>query len=94
MSILNDSDIKNLLEEWDKTKQNISVLEKKLEKYKSVAKKIMDESGKNIIETDNFILKKKDMSRTSLTKKDIPNHLWEQYSKNIKFSSYYLNKKK
>ena len=44
---MEDIDIDNLLDNWYKTKQEISVLEEKCEKYKKVSTKLMEQIEKN-----------------------------------------------
>ena len=43
---MEDIDIDNLLDNWYKTKQEISVLEEKCEKYKKVSTKLMEQIEK------------------------------------------------
>jgi hypothetical protein len=77
------------ISEWNKYKNQISELEKKMEKYKSKVIQYMTENDLETINTDNFVIKSTKCSRESLSKKDLPKDIWNQYCKN---SSYYIYK--
>lgn len=86
-----DIDIDDLLSNWYKTKQEIILLEQKCEKYKKVAEKIMYQTEKDILKSDSYSLKKIDINRSTISKSDVPNDIWDKYSKKTSYSSYYLN---
>ena len=54
----------------------------------------MNDTNKNILSSANYTLKKVDMSRSTISKNDVPSNIWNEYSKKSSFSSYYLNPKK
>jgi hypothetical protein len=87
-------DIDTLLEKWHDTKEQISILEKKLEKYKKYAERIMDNEDKDEINNSNYSLTRRNMSRTTLSKDDIPKDIWNKYARNINYPMYILRKKK
>jgi hypothetical protein len=86
-----DIDIDDLLSNWYKTKQEITLLEQKCEKYKKVAEKIMCQKEKDVLKSDSYSLKKIDIVRSTISKNDVPNDIWEKYSKKSSYSSYYLS---
>jgi hypothetical protein len=86
-----DIDIDDLLSNWYKTKQEITLLEQKCEKYKKVAEKIMSQKEKDILKSDSYSLKKIDIVRSTISKNDVPSDIWDKYSKKTSYSSYYLN---
>ena len=88
------NDIDTLLEKYNDTKEQISILEKKLEKYKKYAERIMDDEDKDEISNFNFSLTRRNMSRTTLSKNDIPKDIWNKYARNINYPMYILRKKK
>ena len=88
---MEDFDIDNLLDNWYKTKQEISLLEEKCEKYKKVSTKLMDQIEKKSLKTTYYSLKKIDIIKNTISKKDIPVDIWNKYSKETKYSSFYLN---
>jgi hypothetical protein len=88
---MEDIDIDNLLDNWYKTKQEISVLEEKCEKYKKVSTKLMEQIEKNSLNSASYSLKKIDITKSTISKNDVPNDVWDKYSKKTKYSSFYLN---
>lgn len=87
-------DIDTLLEKWHDTKEQISLLEKRLEKYKKYAERIMDNEDKDEITNLKFSLTRRNMSRTTLSKDDIPKDIWSKYARDINYPMYILRKKK
>lgn len=84
-------DTEDLLDNWYKTKQEISILEKKCEKYKKVAEKLMSQTQKNTLKSTSYSLKKIDISKHTISKNDVPDEIWNKYSKRTSYSSFYLN---
>ena len=93
-NIIDKNDIEELLDNWYKAKLEIALLEKKCDKYKKYSEKIMNDTNKNVLTSANYTLKKVDMSRSTISKNDVPSNIWNEYSKKSSFSSYYLNPKK
>ena len=87
-------DLSNLLQKWTETKNKIVELEKNIEKYKRIANRVMEKQGNNTISNDYFILRRKEMSRTTISKKDVPTEIWNKYSQPCKYKAYYLSEKK
>lgn len=85
-------DINSLIEKWSDTKKELSVIQAKLDKYKKTIHKIMDFYGKTNISNENNMIVRKNMSRTTITKRDLPEDIWEEYSKTINYSALYLKK--
>jgi predicted RNase H-like nuclease (RuvC/YqgF family) len=91
MSIVKKTDINNLLESWSNAKAEITKLEKKIEKYKRLANIIMDGQSENSVSSESFTLKRKELSRNTISKKDVPKDIWDKYSNTSSFSCYYLS---
>ena len=89
---MND-DIENLLNKWYSAKQELSQLEKKIEKYKVLAENLMNKENTDEISSDNYILKRKELNRTTIGKKDLPEDIWERYSKELFYNAFYISKK-
>ena len=87
-------DVDTILEKWHDTKEQISSLEKRLEKYKKYAERIMDNEDKDEINNSNYSLTRRNMSRTTLSKDDLPKDIWNKYARNINYPMYILRKKK
>ena len=89
---MND-DIENLLNKWYSSKQELSQLEKKIEKYKNIAENLMNKENSDVIISNNFILKRKELNRTTIGKKDLPQDIWDRYSKELSYNAFYISKK-
>lgn len=87
-------DVDILLNKWNETKEQISELEKKLEKYKRYAEKIMNETRSDELSNEIYVLTRRDMSRNTLSKDDVPSEIWTRYSRNIKYPMFTLRKRK
>jgi hypothetical protein len=87
------TDIQNLLKKWADAKTEIADLEKKIEKYKRVVNRFMDEKGNNTITSSQYTLRRKEMSRATISKKNVPTEIWNRYSKPSTYKAYYLSKK-
>lgn len=73
---------------WIETKQRLSELEKKHEKYRSIIQSAMEKDNLSELQhTDKadpskkYVIKKSTLHRETISKNDIPVHLWEQYHK-------------
>ena len=78
-----EQDIDNLLLNWFEAKKRISELEKKCDKYKIQADKIMNIRGEYTLKSKNLKLTKTDIERETLAKKDVPKDIWNTYAKLI-----------
>jgi hypothetical protein len=88
------SDICALLEKWAESKSEITALEKKIDKYKRLANRVMDQKGDNTIFTTDYKLSRKEISRTTIAKKDVPKEIWKKYARTSTYTAYYLAEKK
>lgn len=93
MSKIKDIDITTLLEKWSQDKAQIAELEKRINKYKKVAERIMDSQDTNILSAGSYTLKRTNMSRGTLTRHDVPDSVWKQYSRTCSYSAFFLSKK-
>ena len=90
---MNDVNIENLLNKWYEAKQEISALEKKIEKYKKAAENIMNETNTDILSSSKYNLSKKEMNKTTIGKKDLPEDIWNRYSKETFYNAFYISNK-
>jgi hypothetical protein len=84
------AEILNFLQNWNEAKIKISELERKCERYKRLADKVMDHKGVDVIKAGNITVKRKEISRSSVSKADLPTDLWDRYSKKSSYVAYYL----
>lgn len=88
-----EDDIENLLSKWYNAKQELFQLEKKIEKYKVLAENLMNKENIDIIKSEKYILQRKEMNRTTIGKKDLPEDIWNRYSKELFYNAFYISKK-
>jgi hypothetical protein len=88
------NDIEILLIKWHDAKEKIAELQKRVEKYKKLADKIMDVKGEDVVVTNDFTLRRRDMTRTTITKQDVPSDIWNEYCHKCTFKTYYLTQNK
>lgn len=89
---MNDNTIDNLLQNWYEAKQQISSLEAKLDSFKKIAENIMDHKNCDSLNNEKYVLQRKDINRTSISKKDLPLEIWNKYCKENFYSSFYISK--
>ena len=89
---MNKTELDGFLENWYETKQEITKLENKIEKYKRIARKMMDENETDLLHNSTYKLARKDGSRTTIGKDDLPEDIWNRYSKKTYFTSFYISK--
>jgi hypothetical protein len=94
MSKISKEDMSIVLDKWYQTKQEIAELEKKLDKYKKIADKYFDYNDIDTISDSYFILKKREITKHTVSKKELPIDIWNKYSKESTYTSYYLVPKK
>ena len=94
IKMIDKNDINELLDNWYNTKLKITSLEKKCDKYKKYCEKILNKMEKNELSTSVYNLKRVTSTRSSVSKKDLPKNIWDQYSHQVTFSSFYLKPKK
>jgi hypothetical protein len=87
------ADRSSFIEQWNEAKMKISDLERKCERYKRLADKIMDHSGTNEIKYADITVKRKDINRSTIARKDVPKDVWERYSKRTSYVAYYMSEK-
>ena len=89
---MNETNVDNLLEKWYEAKQQINDLESKIDKYKRIAENIMEHKNVESLMNDKFLLQKKDINKTTISKKDLPIDIWNKYSKENFYSAFYISK--
>ena len=90
----NNEDIVALLEHWTQTKEQIAELEANLEKYKRLATRIMSQNNTNLLTDGSYTLKKRNLSRETISRTDLPKEIWKKYAKSFTYPAFYLSKNK
>jgi hypothetical protein len=94
MSLTNEKDVDNLLKNWYEAKQTIASLEKKCDKYKKLAEKIMLNMNTNNLSSSSYLLSRRNLVRNTISKKDMPIEVWKKYATENKYDAYYIKEKK
>ena len=79
--------IKDRVTEWYKMKEQASFFEKKADKLRNEILEYMNEIKIDSILTTDYIVKKKEMTRESVTKKDLPEDIWKKYCKQLNYET-------
>ena len=87
-------DKQELLQKWMESKQEMTRLQKKCDKYKKVAGKIMNEEGIKSFSSGGLKVSKRTQTREQVTKKSLPKDLWDRYSTSTIYDAYYLTEPK
>lgn len=82
----------DLLKNWYEAKETIGKMEAKIKDYKIQAERMMKTDGKNQMENKDYYLEMKKMKRRSISKDDLPEELWKNYSRENEFNCYYIMK--
>ena len=85
--------IKEAVEEWYKAKEKVAFHEKQVDKLRQKVIEYMKDKEVETIVTTNYIVSKRNMSRDSLSKKDVPEDIWKQYAKNLSYDAYYIKER-
>lgn len=91
---MDTTEIKDLVKKWYESKRKSGEYEKIADKTKDIIVSYMEENELDTIRTDDYVVTKKSMSRNFLTKKDMPEEVWQKYSRNKVFDSYYIKLRK
>lgn len=74
-------DIDRVLEKWVAARNNIAILEKKIDNYKKLMTQFMSRNNLTKYENDVCRVKQSKQNRSFIIKKDVPQEIWEQYAK-------------
>jgi DNA-directed RNA polymerase subunit N (RpoN/RPB10) len=91
---MDDKDIDKIAEKWNKYKKEITELEKKVQKYRDQIEREMNEQHINLLETDNYTISRIGCSKTTVSKKDMPEDIWDKYCKKSRYFMYNVKLKK
>ena len=75
-------------------KKKLKDIEKKIDSNREIIIDYMERNSIDKVITDNYIIKKKNMEREYIAKKDLPSDVWNRYSRKMNYSSYKINLRK
>lgn len=84
--------ISETLKNWYETKQQINKLQKEQDRYKEIINNYMAHKDTNIIKTKYFSVNKRNNTRESVSKKDIPPDLWRRVCNRSTYHSLILKR--
>lgn len=87
-------DLKEIIEDWYILKKKLKDIEKKIDSNRNIIIDYMERNSIDKVITDNYIVKKKNMDREYITRKDLPSDLWNRYSRKMNYSIYKINIRK
>jgi hypothetical protein len=85
--------MEELLEKYKQYKRDMDSLSKKMEKTKQKIKLKLNEYPEKKYENETDVVYVKSMKRTSVSKKDVPEDFWEQYSVITQYDTLYVKEK-
>lgn len=80
----------NILEKWFDAKQKIQILEERIERYKKIIGKRMDNQHVNKIKDGSYSVERRNISRKYISKENMPSDLWQRYAKQTSSDAYYI----
>jgi len=86
-------DIEEILKKWDSSKEKLSLLEKKIEKYKGIIAREMNKKNTDRLSAGNYNVQRRRNTRSFLSKESVPADIWKEYSTKSTYDSYYVSKK-
>lgn len=90
------SSIQSDLSKFIETKLKLDELQKRHDKYRKIIEEHMIKEGLNMInhkiDNQNYKIKKSLMSRESISKKELPQEIWDKYCKSSSYSTLRISK--
>ena len=85
--------LKEFVESWNDAKEKASHFDKLAEKNKLKVIEYMTEHNLDTIKTENFIVTKRQMTRDSVNKSDLPEDIWKKYHKSSTYNTYSIKER-
>ena len=89
-----ENNIRETLKKWHDAKTKLTLLEKKVEKYKSAISKEMNRKNVDKLSYGEFSVSRRKNTRTFLGKDNVPADIWKQYSTRTSYDAFFLIKTK
>lgn len=84
--------MEELIQKYEQCKEQSDYYNKKMEKIKKHLKNELKKIPDNTFQNKNHKVFIKNMSRTFLNKKDVPDDIWKKYSKETPYDILYVRK--
>lgn len=86
-------DTGKILHKWYKAKKDLGSLEKKISEYKLKISREMNRTNTDKISGNGYTVTRRRNNRSYITKENVPESIWKEYSTRCSFDSYYLVRK-
>ena len=86
--------VNELLENWWKYREIKLEAEKKLNKYKKKIQKLMEKDCINKINSSKYIVSRKKIQSTRLSKQNVPTEIWDRYSTITEYNTFNIKEVK
>ncbi len=78
-------ELNELLEKWNQAKDDLAKAEIKCDKYRTYVEKLMDSNSTDSLRGSVFSALRYEVTRESITKKDLPPEIWSRYAKSYTY---------
>lgn len=86
------NNLEDILRDWYSAKKKAEELEEKISEYKSAIITAMNKKDTDVISSGNYTVKRKRISRSTISKANVPAELWKKYSTVCNFDTFHLKK--
>jgi hypothetical protein len=90
---MDKTDFEEVFKKYYEIYDEIKKLEKRQQRYKELIYDILESENTNKISSLNYIIEKKLVKSERINKSDIPNDLWNKYSKKSIYNTLLVKKK-
>jgi len=84
------SDVEETLHKWYEAKKKLENIEEKINKYKIKITKEMNRRDVDTLKEGKYSVSRRRNTRTSLSKENVPEAIWKEYSTRISYDSFHL----
>lgn len=84
--------LEELFKEWKSIKKQISNLETREDEIKELIKDLMKEVRSDRLKGLSYVVEQKTQTRSTISKKDVPEDVWDKYSKTSTCKVLYLKR--
>lgn len=89
---MSESDIERDIERYLSLKEELSSLEKKVDKYKQRVEEYMEKNKKDKLMYDKYIVTRNLTKRSTISKKNVPSDIFNRYSTETSYYVYNFKK--
>ena len=86
------NEVDELLSKWYDLRETINKLENKMKEYKMLADELMKKNDTTELKNKEYSLEKKQLTRRTVSKEQLPPEIWKQYSKEHVYNTFYISK--